>query len=138
MTVISQTVTAIRGLKFFIAREDLYLLHELILFAEGCMLEVLGVGLGTQELLVGVALMLARGLAQLTVCVDLVSEIHLEELLLLLLLVELLLDLIESLFRTEMRLVVKCLDGAIDLLRTNLLSHLASEEVSISLSLFLA
>ena len=102
------------------------------------MLEVLGVGLGTQELLVGVALMLARSLAQLTVCVDLVSEIHLEELLLLLLLVKLLFDLIESLLRTEMRLVVKRLDGTIDLLRTYLLCHLASEEVSVSLSLFLA
>ena len=63
------------------------------------MLQALGFILGLDKLLIGLALMSARSIAQITGSIDLVSEVHLEEVLLLLLHVELLLalaDLIEQ------------------------------------------
>ena len=72
------------------------------------------------------ALHLSARLGELSLCVDLMSQIHLQKLLLLLLLIKTLLDLIKGLLRAEVWLVVEALDGLFRILTCCLLSYLVA------------
>ena len=83
------------------------------------------------KLPIGVALHLPTCLRKLSLCVDLVGQVHLQKLLLLLLLLKTLLDLIERLLRAEVRLVVEALDGIFRILTCRLLSDLVAQEFTV-------
>ena len=65
------------------------------------------------------------------------SQVHLEELLLLLLLVQFDLNLVKCFLWAEMRLVVKRFNGVIDLLFSCFLCNLLTNELSVGLCLLL-
>ena len=83
------------------------------------------------------ALLLTTRLTQLFVRVDLVGEVKLEEVLLLSLVIHGYLDLIKSLLRAKVRLVVQGLNSLFYLLSLLLLHDLVAQEVAIGLVLFL-
>mmetsp|Transcript_20328 Transcript_20328/g.27484 ORF Transcript_20328/g.27484 Transcript_20328/m.27484 type:complete len:376 (-) Transcript_20328:1275-2402(-) len=107
------------------------LLHLLVFLKQSVVLEGLRLDLVLDEFLVLSALHLAASLAQLTLRVDLVGQVHLQEVLLLLLTIQVALDLVESFFGAEMRLVVEGIDGLLDLLSALLLSDLVADVVAV-------
>ena len=95
------------------------------------MLEGLRIDLVLDEFLILLALNLTTRLAQLSLGVDLVREIHPQELLLLLLTLKVALDLIEGLLGTEMRLVVEGLDLLLGVLDALLFGDLVADEIAV-------
>ena len=90
------------------------------------------------KLPIGVALHLPTCLRKLSLCVDLVGQVHLQKLLLLLLLLKTLLDLIKRLLRAEVRLVVEALDDIFRILTCCLLSDLVAQEFTVDPILLLS
>ena len=88
------------------------------------------------KLPIGVALHLPTCLRELSLCVDLVGQVHLQKLLLLLLLLKTLLDLIERLLRAEVRLVVERLDLLLYVLDTLLFRNLFADKLAVGTVLF--
>lgn len=88
-----------------------------------------------EEFLVCGTLNVFAGLAQLTVRVDLVGQVHSQEICLLLLSIEVALDLVKRLFGAEMRLVVQSVDVLLIRLHLLPLSDLIADEVAVSLVL---
>ena len=78
------------------------------------------------KLPISVTLHLPARLRELSLCVDLMSQVHLQKLLLLLLLLKTLLDLIKGLLGAEVWLVVEALDGIFRSLTCCLLSDLVA------------
>ena len=76
--------------------------------------------------------MLATGLTDLSLNVNLVSQVHHEEVFLLLSGIEVLFDLLESLLWAKMRLVIKSIDSSIGLFDALLFSDLVSQELTVS------
>ena len=103
-----------------------YLLHNLIFSYHGLGLKPLSICRSFDKLPISVALHLPARLRKLSLCVDLMSQIHLQKLLLLLLLIKTLLDLIKGLLRAEVWLVVEALDGLFRILTCCLLSYLVA------------
>ena len=99
------------------------------------MLKPLGIVLRLDEQLVSVALLLSASLAQLTLSIDLVSEVHLEEIFLLLLSLQVLTDLVQSLLGAEVRLVVQTLNIVLICLAGLLLHDLIADEFDVRLVL---
>ena len=108
-----------------------YLLHNLIFPYHGLVLKPLSICRSFDKLPVSVSLHLPARLRELSLCVDLMGQVHLQKLLLLLLLIKTLLDLIEGLFRAEMWLVVEALDGLFRVLTCCLLSDLVAQEITV-------
>lgn len=95
------------------------------------MLEDLRFNLMLDEFLVLCALNLTASLTQLAVVVDLVGQVHSQEVLLLLRGIQVLLDLVERFFGAKVRLVVEGLDDLVGLLDAFLLVNLVANEVNV-------
>ena len=108
-----------------------YLLHNLIFPYHGLVFKPLSISRSFDKLPVSVSLHLPARLRELSLCVDLMGQVHLQKLLLLLLLIKTLLDLIEGLFRAEVWLVVEALDGLFRVLTCCLLSDLVTQELTV-------
>ena len=108
-----------------------YLLHNLIFPYHGLVFKPLSICRSFDKLPIGMALHLPARLRELSLCVDLMGQVHLQKLLLLLLLIKTLLDLIEGLFRAEVWLVVQALDGLFRVLTCCLLSDLVTQELTV-------
>lgn len=130
-------LVVILNLHLLLPRLPQVLLHQHVLLRQSCIFELLSISLSLDEHLVGASLVLTAGLAQLASCVDLLVQVVFESALLLPVLNHVLLDLVESLLRAEMRLVVKRLNGSLDRLALLLLSHLVADEFYVSLVLLL-
>ena len=100
------------------------------------MLEALRLDLVLDEFLILVALNLSTCLRQLSLRVDLVRQVHPQELLLLLLTLKVALDLIEGLFGAEVRLVVERLDLLLHVLDTLLFGNLVADKLAVGTVLF--
>ena len=113
------------------------LLHNLVFLSLSDCFKVLHLLGRTDELSVGVSLLLATGLATVSLCVDLMSEAHPEVLSLLLFACHGARNLLERFFGTKVRLIVKVLNGFVVLVPGLLLGDLLSEILTVSLVLAL-
>ena len=83
------------------------LLHDLFLLGDGSIFEDLGVGSCSDEFAIGVSLLLTASIAEFTLDIDLSRKILHQEILLSFAIVQVLLDLVKSLFWSKVWLVVK-------------------------------
>ena len=113
------------------------LLHNLVFLSLSDCFKVLHLLGRTDELSVGVSLLLATGLATVSLCVDLMSESHPEVLTLLLFACHGARNLLKRFFGTKVRLIVKVLNGFVVLVPGLLLGDLLSEILTVSLVLAL-
>lgn len=107
------------------------LLHNLVFLEQSLVLEALRLDLVLDEFLILLALHLTASIAQLSLSVDLVRQVHLQVLLLLLLTIKVALDLIEGLLGSEVRLVVEGLNLLLDVLDTRLFGDLVADKVAV-------
>lgn len=114
-----------------------YLLHYLVLFDHGDVLQGLCLCARLDELLVHVALLLTGSFRQFALSVDLVGQVHAQKVLLLLLSIHIALNLVERFFWTEMWLVIKFLNDLFLLLPPLLFLNLVANEVDVVFVLLL-
>ena len=88
-------------------------------------------GSGTDKLAVCVAFLLAASFTKFSVSGDLVSQVHLNEFLLLHLFVHYFLDLVQGFFWSEMRLVVKAFNSCFSFFLHGLLDDLVLQKVTV-------
>ena len=102
------------------------------------MLQVLSVRCRADKLLIRFSLLLPTSFTQFTLSVDLMVQVHFNEVLLLLLRFQHVLDLNESFFRSKVRLIVECLHSLLSLFSLLLLDDLVAEELTVSRILILS
>ena len=107
------------------------LLHDLFLLGDGSILQDLGVRGCSDEFAIGVSLLLTASLAQFTLDIDLSRKIRHQEILLSFAVVQVLLDLIESLLWSKVWLVVKPLNIFLILRSQLFLRNLSAKEFAI-------
>ena len=82
------------------------LLHDLVFTLECGVFERLGVCSCTDKLLIGFSLLVTTSFTQLPICVDLIGQVSVKEIFLGFLGLKIDSNLIKSLFRSEVRLIV--------------------------------
>ena len=116
----------VRARELHSAKIGVYLLHNLIFSYHGLVFKPLSICRSFDKLPISMALHLPARLRELSLCVDLMSQVHLQKLLLLLLLLKTLLDLIKGLLGAEVWLVIEALDSIFRSLACCLLSDLVA------------